>query len=127
MKPKFAFRIRSGCFATRKPPASKGRSRSLRRIAPPSNALLCGIASALTSTAPATTITWIGGKANWVDGGTGVGIWNPADEPDFNDDVIFSSDNAVKLGSNNIVLSLALSNSISLDTNDFDLTVDGLL
>ncbi|MCF7676087.1 MAG: hypothetical protein K9M97_12130, partial [Akkermansiaceae bacterium] len=127
MKPKFAFRIRSVCSATRKPPASQGRSRSLRRIAPPSTALLCGIAIALTSNAPATTITWIGGNADWVDGGTGAGLWSPADEPDSNDDVIFNTDDTVKLGSNNTVLSLALSGSIILETNDFDLTVDGLL
>ncbi|MCX6878799.1 MAG: hypothetical protein NTW21_34055 [Verrucomicrobia bacterium] len=76
--------------------------------------------------ARAAIITWIGGNVDWVDA-TGAANWNPADEPDSNDDVIFSTANTVNLGSSNFILSLALSGGISLNTNNFDLTVDGLL
>ena len=70
--------------------------------------------------------TWIGGNVDWVDGGVTTN-WTPADEPDADDTAIFNTANAVSLGSNNTVIGLTLSGGIDLFTNDFDLTVDGLV
>jgi hypothetical protein len=70
--------------------------------------------------------TWIGGNVDWVDAGS-TANWNPADEPDSDDRAIFNTANTVNLGSNNAVNGLALSAGIDLSTNDFDLTVDGLV
>lgn len=70
--------------------------------------------------------TWIGGNVDWVDAGSSFN-WSPADEPDVDDTAIFTTANTVNLGSNNSILALTLSGGISLDTNDFDLTVDGLV
>ena len=70
--------------------------------------------------------TWIGGNVDWVDAGS-TANWTPADEPDADDRAIFNTANTVNLGSNNAVNGLALSAGIDLFTNDFDLTVDGLV
>jgi hypothetical protein len=70
--------------------------------------------------------TWIGGNVDWVDGGSDAN-WNPADEPDSVDEAIFNMANTVHLGSNNAVNGLTMSGGIDLRTNDFDLTVDGLV
>ncbi len=70
--------------------------------------------------------TWIGGNVDWVDAGAATN-WNPNDEPDSDDRAIFNSANGVNLGSNNTVNGLALSGGIDLNTNGFDLTVDGLV
>ena len=70
--------------------------------------------------------TWIGGNVDWVDAGAATN-WNPNDEPDSDDRAIFNTANVVNLGSNNAVNGLALSGGIDLFTNDFDLTVDGLV
>ena len=53
--------------------------------------------------------------------------WNPADEPDANDEAIFNTANAVNLGLNNDILALTMSGGIDLFTNDFDLDVNGLV
>jgi hypothetical protein len=81
--------------------------------------LACGSASALDR-------TWIGGNADWADGGS-TANWNPADEPDADDTAIFNTANGVNLGSNNTVLALTMSAGIDLFTAKFDLTVDGLV
>ena len=50
----------------------------------------------------AVNITWTGGNASWIDGGS-TANWSPADEPDSDDVAIFNTDNVVQLGSNNTV------------------------
>ncbi len=70
--------------------------------------------------------TWIGGNVDWVDAGS-TANWSPADEPDSDDEAIFNTANAVNLGSNNSIQALTMSAGIDLFTNDFDLTVDGLV
>lgn len=80
----------------------------------------------LTSQADALPRTWIGGNVDWVDAGASTN-WNPNDEPDADDEAIFNTANAVNLGSNNAVNGLTMSGGIDLFTNDFDLTVDGLV
>ena len=70
--------------------------------------------------------TWIGGNVDWVDG-VGAANWNPADEPDSDDEAIFNTANTVNLGSNNATNGLTMSGGIDLLINDFDLTVDGLV
>ena len=101
-------------------------SRSARRT----RALACcsTLLASLLATSPASALprTWIGGNVDWVDGGS-TANWNPADEPDSNDEAIFNTANAVNLGSNNAVNGLTLSGGIDLFANEFDLTVDGLV
>ena len=80
----------------------------------------------LTSQADALPRTWIGGNVDWVDAGAATN-WNPNDEPDADDEAIFNTANAVNLVSNNAVNGLTMSGGIDLFTNDFDLTVDGLV
>jgi hypothetical protein len=70
--------------------------------------------------------TWIGGDTAWTDA-TDITEWNPNDEPDADDTAIFNTDNNVTLGSNNAILALTMSSSIILNTNDFDLDVNGLV
>jgi hypothetical protein len=70
--------------------------------------------------------TWIGLNADWVDGGL-VTNWNPNDEPDSDDEAIFSTANTVNLGSNNTIQALTMSTGIDLSTNGNDLLVDGLV
>jgi hypothetical protein len=84
--------------------------------------------SCLSSAMPAMSanITWIGGNVDWSDG-TGTANWNPADEPDADDTAIFNTANAVNLGSNNSILALTMSGNIDVNTNSFDLDVNGLV
>jgi hypothetical protein len=77
------------------------------------------------STTYAANITWIGGDGTWTEGVTAG--WNPVDEPDSDDVAIFNTNNAVSLASTNTVIGLTLSGGIDFFTNDFDLTVDGLV
>jgi hypothetical protein len=70
--------------------------------------------------------TWIGGSANWVDGGATTN-WNPADEPDADDTAIFNTGDAVSMGSNNAILALTMSGGADLYTNNYDLDVNGLI
>ena len=87
--------------------------------------IACTCLLALVATlAHAAPITWIGGNAVW-DSATAT--WNPADEPDANDEAIFNTANAVNLGLNNDILALTMSGGIDLFTNDFDLDVNGLV
>jgi hypothetical protein len=88
--------------------------------------LLAVLAGLSADQAVALDRTWIGGNVDWVDGGA-TANWSPADEPDADDTAIFNTSNTVKLGSNNTVNGLTLSGGISLSTNNFDLTVDGLI
>jgi hypothetical protein len=81
---------------------------------------------ATCSSAPALDRTWIGGNVDWVDAGS-TANWTPADEPDSDDRAIFNTANTVNLGSNNAVNGLTMSGGIDLNTNNQDLTVDGLL
>jgi hypothetical protein len=70
--------------------------------------------------------TWIGGNTSWVDGGSPAN-WNPADEPDADDEAIFNTANSVSLGSSNTIQALTLSGGIDLSTNGHLLSVDGLV
>ncbi len=89
--------------------------------------IACTCVFALVATpADAADITWIGGNANWNEN-TGNASWNPADEPDFDDTAIFNTANVVNLGSNNAILALTMSGSIDLNTNNFNLNVNGLV
>lgn len=76
--------------------------------------------------AQAAARTWIGGNVDWVDNGSTTN-WNPADEPDSDDEAIFNTANSVNLGSANSINGLTMSGGIDLFTNGFDLTVDGLV
>ncbi|MGL4512148.1 MAG: beta strand repeat-containing protein [Lacipirellulaceae bacterium] len=86
------------------------------------------LAAVATLAPPALALdrTWIGGNVDWVDAGAPTN-WNPNDEPDAGDRAIFNTANVVNLGSNNTVNGLALSGGIDLNTNGFDLAVDGLV
>ncbi len=66
--------------------------------------------------------TWIGGDNDW--NGSGLN-WTGLDEPDDDDDAVFSTNNHVEMAIDNEVLSLTLSNSIALDTESFFLDVNG--
>ena len=118
MKPKQSFSNRGGSSAKRQRHAKSRRPRPLRTLH-----FTVGLFAALAPLAAerAAAITWIGGNVDWVDA-AGTANWSPADEPDADDAVIFNTANTVNLGSNNSILSLALSDGISLDTNNFDLT-----
>src|SRR5687767_10574921 len=70
-------------------------------------------AAMMAGRAGAAQRTWIGGNADWVDL-AGNSNWNPSGEPTAGDDVIFNTPNTVRLGSNNNILTLALSNGIDL-------------
>jgi hypothetical protein len=72
----------------------------------------------------AINITWIGGDATWIDGGS-TANWNPADEPDSNDVAIFNTNNVVELGSDNTIAGLTLSSSFELELNSNTLNVAG--
>lgn len=78
----------------------------------------------LAAPASAVNITWIGGNAQWDDGGS-TANWNPADEPDSNDAAIFNTNNAILLGTDNVINGLTMSASFELFLNDHSLTVDG--
>ncbi|MCX6878953.1 MAG: hypothetical protein NTW21_34855 [Verrucomicrobia bacterium] len=133
MKPKHhSFSARSGSAAKRHRQAQSRQLRSPRAWLPLPPALRCSfgllavLAPLTADRASADTRTWIGGNVNWVDN-AGTANWSPADEPDSDDDVIFNAANTVNLGSANFVLSLALSNGISLNTNNFGMNIYGLL
>ncbi|HJQ79093.1 MAG TPA: hypothetical protein VJ828_04015, partial [Lacipirellulaceae bacterium] len=74
----------------------------------------------------AAPVTWVGGNGTWSDGIANDANWNPADEPDIDDEAIFNSANSVNLGSANTVEALTMSGGIDLSANGFGLTVDGL-
>jgi hypothetical protein len=75
--------------------------------------------------AHAAAITWIGGNANW---DATLANWNPADEPDSNDEAIFNTPNTVNLANaTDTILALTLSGGIDLNMNGNDLTVNGLV
>ena len=73
----------------------------------------------------AAPITWIGGNADWNASNAN---WNPADEPDANDEAIFNTPNTVNMANAaDTIIALTMSGGIDLNTNDNDLTVDGLV
>ena len=83
------------------------------------------VVSGTAELAPAAAITWIGGNANWDAVNAN---WSPADEPDANDEAIFSTSSTVNLANAaDTILALTLSGGIDLNTNGNDLTVDGLV
>ena len=74
--------------------------------------------------------TWIGGNVDWVETSGVDANWSPnvnLNEPDTTDEAIFNTPNTVNLGTNNSIQALTMSGGIDLLTNDFDLTVDGLV
>lgn len=75
----------------------------------------------------AAPITWIGGNNDWVDGAGNNANWNPADEPDPDDEAIFNASNSVNLGSSNTIQALTMSGGIDLFLNGFTLSVGGLV
>lgn len=83
--------------------------------------ILISITTAATWAVPR---TWIGGNSIWSDG-TGSGNWDPSGEPGLDDDAIFSSANAVTLGTANTIQLLTMSNGIGLNTGGFNLTANG--
>lgn len=85
-----------------------------------------GSLSLLVAPASAANITWIGGNAQWDDGGA-TANWNPADEPDANDAAIFNTNSAITLGTDNVINGLTMSASSELALNDHALTVDGVV
>jgi hypothetical protein len=94
-----------------------------RRLALSLACAFIGLSSSVAMGAPR---TWIGGNVDWIDAGSAAN-WNPADEPDVDDEAIFNTANTVNLGSNNSVNGLTMSGGIDLSTNNFALTVDGLV
>ncbi len=88
--------------------------------------LVLGLSFGMAAPASALQRSWIGGNVDWVDNGS-TANWSPADEPDADDEAIFNTANTVNLGSNNAINGLTMSAGIDLLTNDFDLTVDGLV
>ena len=75
--------------------------------------------------AEAAPITWIGGNADWSASNVN---WNPADEPDANDEAIFNTPDTVNLANPvDTIMGLTMSGGINLNTNVNDLTVDGLV
>jgi len=75
--------------------------------------------------AHAAPITWIGGNANWDSNSAN---WNPADEPDANDEAIFNTPNTVNLANaNESIQALTLSGGIDLSLNSNSLVADGLV
>ena len=85
------------------------------------------LAVCFVQSAQAAVITWIGGNADWVEGAGNNANWNPADESDADATAIFNTANSVSLGSNNTILALTMCAGIDLFTDEFDLTVDGLV
>ena len=83
------------------------------------------LALGMTKQAHAAAIVWIGGNANWDASNN---LWNPADEPDSNDEAIFNTPNTVSLANaTDTILALTLSGGIDLNMNGNDLTVNGLV
>jgi hypothetical protein len=88
---------------------------------------LIGCAQLLGSSAFAVPVTWIGGSGIWSDGDANNANWNPADEPDIDDEAIFNTADSVNLGTANTVQALTMSGGIDLTGNGHGLTVDGLV
>ena len=87
---------------------------------------LASLALFMATVASAANITWIGGNTQWDDGAGNDASWNPADEPDSNDAAIFNTNNAITLGTNNVINGLTMSASSELLLNGHQLNVDGL-
>ena len=86
-----------------------------------------GLRELFCAGAPAAPVTWIGGSGIWTDGDANNANWNPADEPDTDDEAIFNTADSVTLGTANTVQALTMSGGIDLDVNGHNLTVDGLV
>ena len=84
-------------------------------------AALTSLALALTPSSAAIR-TWVGGNDPW-DGD--VFNWTGIDEPDPDDDAVFNTDNVVDMAMDNEIQSLDLSNSITLNTKNYFLDVNG--
>lgn len=83
------------------------------------------LALGIPKQAHAAAITWIGGNADWDALNAN---WNPADEPDSNDEAIFNTPNTVNLANaTDTILALTLSGGIDLNMDGNDLTVNGLV
>ncbi|MGE3467472.1 MAG: hypothetical protein AB7J13_11120, partial [Pyrinomonadaceae bacterium] len=78
----------------------------------------------ITSSTMGATRTWIGGNADWVDNGSPL-LWSPNDEPEFDDLAIFNSANSIRMGSGNSLRALTISGGFTLNTNGYDLAVNG--
>jgi hypothetical protein len=89
--------------------------------------LLMGCAQLFCADAPAAPITWIGGSGIWTDGDANNANWNPADEPDIDDEAIFNTADSVTLSTANVIQGLTMSGGMDLDLNGHNLTVDGLV
>lgn len=129
MKPNQSVFICFGSFAKRQRKSRLRSQRVLRPLSPTLHFSICLLAALAPFTlerSAAATRTWIGGNVDWVDFGSAAN-WSPAGEPTSNDSAIFNTANSVNLGSANTVLSLALSNGISINTKDFNLAINGLL
>ena len=88
-------------------------------------ALALALAAGSAQQAQAAPITWIGGNADWDATNAN---WNPADEPDANDEAIFNTPNTVNMANaTETIQELTLSSGIDLNTNGTNLTVDGLV
>lgn len=77
---------------------------------------------AISNAAQAQQITWIGGSGTWTNAANPE-FWNPADEPDDDEDAVFNTPHIVVLGNNNSVASLTLSGGMLLDSAGADITV----
>lgn len=80
----------------------------------------------ICQTACADPRTWIGGDGNWANNGLAT-LWTPNDEPDPNDEAIFSSDDEITMTTSNSIQGLTMSASSELFTNGQDLTIAGLV
>lgn len=78
----------------------------------------------LAEATQAATRTWVGGNGNW-DSSTG--NWSPADEPDSNDDAVFSSADFVTMTIGQTLEGLTLSGGASLSTGTQSLNVNGTI
>lgn len=82
----------------------------------------CSVVVSSPLTSDAATRTWDGGNDPW-DGD--IYNWNPDDEPDPDDDVVFNTNNTVDMAMDNEILSLTMSGDISLATVNYYLDVNG--
>ncbi len=84
--------------------------------------VVLGLMVTLAGGASAATRTWVGGNDPW---DTDIFNWTGNDEPDPDDDVVFNTNNDVDLAMDNEILSLDLSNSMSLNLQEYYLNVGG--
>lgn len=70
----------------------------------------------------AAVVTWVGGNDPW-DGD--IFNWSPWDEPDFDDDAVFNTDNRVDMAMDNEIQSLDMSGGIEVNTKTYFLDVNG--